>query len=258
MPDPGANRPRPGPLFADVRRLVETDSTNRVALELARAGAPEGVVVVADHQTAGRGRLGRSWVAPPGSSLLLSVLLRPALAPGQLQLVTLAVALAAADACERVAGVVPSLKWPNDLMAGDRKLAGILAEAVWEGDRLDGLVVGLGLNVEWPADMPAEVADAAVALNQLAGRSVDREEVLAALLDALELWYERLPGGVLDEYRHRCATLDQDVRVDLGGGREPLVGRAVDLSGDGHLLVAVAEGGVHEVAAGDVVHLRPA
>ena len=117
----------------DVRRHADLDSTNRQAADLARAGAPEGVVVVADHQTAGRGRLGRVWDAPPGSSLLMTVLLRPALDAARLHLVTMAVALAAADACAEVAGFVPELKWPNDLVVQDRKLAGILAEAGFEG-----------------------------------------------------------------------------------------------------------------------------
>src|SRR5213078_4741069 len=113
----------------DVRRHAELDSTNRLAADLARAGAPEGVVVVADHQTAGRGRLGRTWVAPPGSSVLMSVVLRPTVAPERRHVVTLALALAARDACVEVTGVMPDLKWPNDLLVTERKLAGILAEA---------------------------------------------------------------------------------------------------------------------------------
>src|SRR2546423_7667400 len=116
-----------GATFADVRRFAELDSTNRHALELARQGVPEGLVVVADHQTAGRGRLGRSWEAPPGSSLLMSMLLRPSLAPERLHLTTVAVALAAADACEEEAGFRPALKRPNDLVVDDRKLGGIPA-----------------------------------------------------------------------------------------------------------------------------------
>src|ERR1700731_1016213 len=104
-------------------------STNAVAMEMARAGAPEGLVVVADHQTAGRGRLGRSWESPPGASLLASILLRPVLPPARLALCAGAVALAAADACAALTGVEPRLKWPNDLVVGGRKLAGILAES---------------------------------------------------------------------------------------------------------------------------------
>src|SRR5580692_10569135 len=157
----------PGPAgtrFGPVRRFAEIDSTNRYLLDAARAGAPEGAVAVADYQRAGRGRLGRRWEAPPGSNLLVSVLLRPRLAVEELHLCTVAVALAASAACEQGAGVVPDLKWPNDLMVGDRKLGGILAEALPAGtsaaDADDGtgrgstnapaVVVGLGLNVGWP------------------------------------------------------------------------------------------------------------
>src|SRR5438876_4697526 len=156
----------------EVRRFAELDSTNRRVLDEARAGAAEGLVVVADHQTAGRGRLGRTWVAPPGSSLLVSVLFRP----GSLEaghLLTTAVALAACDACERVAGVAPDLKWPNDLLVGNLKLGGILAEA-------DGaaVVVGLGLNVNRASGAP----ETAVALGELAERDVDADALLAELL----------------------------------------------------------------------------
>src|SRR5439155_18288114 len=126
----------------DVRRHADLDSTNRQAADLARAGAPEGVVVVADHQTAGRGRLGRAWEAPPGSSLLMTVLLRPALDAARLHLVTMAVALAAADACAEAAGFAPALQWPNDLVVQDRKLAGIIAEACVEGSAPPRAAVG--------------------------------------------------------------------------------------------------------------------
>jgi BirA family biotin operon repressor/biotin-[acetyl-CoA-carboxylase] ligase len=243
----------------DVRRLAETDSTNRVAIDLAREGAPDRTVVVADHQTAGRGRLGRSWVAPPGASLLMSVLLRPALPASRMHLLTLATALAAADACESVAGVRAELKWPNDLVVGDRKLGGILAEAVWAGGRPDAVVVGLGLNVTWPSldEMPPDVAGIAVALNHLTSRPVDRGAVLDAALAALDGWCGRLPDGVLGEYRSRCTTLGRRVRVDLGGGRAPVLGTAVAVTDDGHLVVEGDDRLRQEVAAGDVVHVRP-
>jgi BirA family biotin operon repressor/biotin-[acetyl-CoA-carboxylase] ligase len=179
----------PGPAgtrFAVVRRFAEIDSTNRYLLDEARSGAFEGAVAVADHQSAGRGRLGRRWEAPAGSNLLVSMLLRPTLVVEELHLCTMAVALAAAAACEQAAGVRPDLKWPNDLMVGGRKLGGILAEALPAGalsagarpegplpagplpagapaGRSDGserteasgvgpaVVVGLGLNVGWPS-----------------------------------------------------------------------------------------------------------
>jgi len=164
--------------FGPIRRFGEIDSTNRYLLDEARAGAPEGLVAVADYQSAGRGRLGRRWEAPPGANLLASVLLRPMLEPEELHLCTVAVALAATAACERGAGVVPDLKWPNDLLVRGRKLAGILAEAVPAGSgpgrtgpgRTSGggmaVVVGLGLNVGWPppdtTTLPTPVPDDAV------------------------------------------------------------------------------------------------
>src|SRR5918998_5333758 len=165
--------------FGDVRWVDETDSTNTRLLEDARAGVPEGRVLVADHQTAGRGRLGRRWEAPSGSALLVSVLLRPDVALGRAHLVTMAAGLAASDACEAVAGARPSLKWPNDLVVDDAKLAGLLAESVVDGDALPALVGGMGLNVT------AAPAEGATCLADAGGRAVERR----ALLDA---WLRRL------------------------------------------------------------------
>ena len=236
----------------DVRRHADLDSTNRQAADLARAGAPEGVVVVADHQTAGRGRLGRAWEAPPGSSLLMTVLLRPALDAARLHLVTMAVALAAADACAEVAGFAPDLKWPNDLVVHDRKLAGILAEACVEGSAPQWVVVGIGLNVNWPAELPPELSGIAVAANHVIGRTVDRERLLAQLLERLAARYASL-DSVADDYRMRCATIGRDVKVELSS--ETLRGRAVDVDDAGRLVVDTGDD-VRAVAVGDVVHVR--
>ena len=212
-------------------------------LDEARAGAAEGLVVVADHQTAGRGRLGRTWVAPPGSSLLVSVLFRPrALEAGHL--LTTAVALAACDACERVAGVAPDLKWPNDLLVDDRKLGGILAES-------DGpaVVVGLGLNVNSASGAP----ETAVALGRLAERDVDRDALLAELLRSLDARHGA--ADLMDAYRARCVTIGRRVRVELTGG--DFAGTAVGID-DGGALVVEVDGERRRVLAGDVVHVRPA
>ena len=209
--------------FSDVRWFPEVDSTNRVAVELARAGAPDGVVVGADHQTAGRGRRGRTWESSPGSGLLVSVVLRPAPA-----LVTLAAGVAAAEACEAVAGVPVRLKWPNDVLLGDRKMGGILSEQV------DGAaVVGLGLNLTWAPEGAARL-----------GADVDRDTVLAAYLAALDT-----PGDVLARYRTRCATLGRRVRVELPG--ETVQGMATAVDDEGRLVV---DG--RTITVGDVVHLR--
>jgi len=228
--------------FHDVRELAEVDSTNRYLLDLARAGAPEGTVVVADHQTAGRGRLGRTWEAPPGSGLLVSVLLRPSLAPQRRWLVTAAVALAAADACQAAAGGPrPAIKWPNDLLVEDRKVAGILAES-----DAGAVVVGVGINVTWAPPGAA-----------MLGPSVDRGQLLVRLLTNLESWCERW-DDVAQTYRRRCATVGRDVRVQLPDATI-VTGRAVAVEPDGRLRVAVADRPEDLVlSAGDVAHIRTA
>ena len=260
--------------FTDVRRFASLDSTNRYLLDEARAGAPEGVVAVADHQTAGRGRLGRTWEAPAGSNLLLSVLLRPDLGPAQRHLAATAVALAAVDAIvasvgaggRSVARPVVGIKWPNDLVAPDgKKLAGVLAEADLASatTRVPApVVVGIGINVNWPAadaDLPPELRGVACSLRQLVGSEVDREALLAALLDALGPRVTALAtvaGRVrlADDLRAGCTTLGTIVRVDLPD--TSFSGTATSVTDDGHLVVDV-EGTLRTVVAGDVVHVRP-
>ncbi len=248
----------------DVRRFATVRSTNDWLLAAARSGGASGMVAVADHQDAGRGRLGRHWEAPPGSSLLVSVLLRPVAPPGELYPVTGSVALAAADACAAVAGVTPEVKWPNDLLVGNRKLAGVLAETDpgAPGGRPGSVAVvaGLGCNVNW--DGPP----GATSLRRCAGHDVDREALLAAYLEALGRRAGTLddPAGrraIVDELRSRCVTVGRPVRVSLGGGASAggaheLVGTAAAIDDVGRLVVE--HGGRHTaVAAGDVVHLRP-
>lgn len=214
----------PGSRFSDVRWSAEVGSTNRVAAGLARAGAPDGLVVGADHQTAGRGRRGRRWESQPGSALLVSVVLRPVPA-----LVTLIAGIAAADACWAVAGVPARLKWPNDVMSDDGKLGGVLSELVG-----DAAVVGLGLNLGW-----------APAGGDCLGPAVDRGALLAAYLSGLDMPAD----GVLARYRTLCSTLGRRVRIDLRVGT--LEGVATDVDDQGRLVV-----GERVVAAGDVVHVR--
>jgi BirA family transcriptional regulator, biotin operon repressor / biotin---[acetyl-CoA-carboxylase] ligase len=275
-----------GTRFADVRWVAETGSTNSDALALARDGAAEGIVVVADHQTAGRGRRARTWVAPRDGSLLLSLLLRPP--AGVAGAATMAVAVALAEAVEAVAGVTAGLKWPNDLVVApapgtggdDRKLAGILAEADWPaGTTISGgyraprpweravVVVGVGINVSWPAPGAlgpelADVAATAAALNWV-GPAVDRVDLLVAFLRRLDDRYGALVGegaggaaAVVAEWRRRSATLGRRVRVDLGA--DDVEGTAVDVTAEGHLVVETDGGERRTLAVGDVVHLRPA
>jgi BirA family biotin operon repressor/biotin-[acetyl-CoA-carboxylase] ligase len=241
----------------DVRWFDEIDSTNTYLRDQARNGAPEGLVVSADFQTAGRGRLDRRWESPRGANLLASVLLRPSCDPGDLHLSTGAVALAAADACRDQAGVDAALKWPNDLVADGRKLAGVLAEAEFSGRRLDAVVVGIGVNVAWPG--PDEAMG--TCLDQLSGASpVDRRSLLDALLTALTARRPLLDDdtgrrALADEIRARCATIGTIVRVVLARGE--VVGRATAIDDDGHLVVDT-ETGPARITTGDVVHLRPA
>jgi BirA family transcriptional regulator, biotin operon repressor / biotin---[acetyl-CoA-carboxylase] ligase len=236
-----------------VQRFAEIDSTNQWVLDQARGGADTGLVAVADHQTAGRGRRGRAWTAPPGSSLLVSVLLRPALDAGRVHVVTMAAGLALLDAVEAVAGVRASLKWPNDLVVGDRKLAGLLAEAdVAANGEVRAVVVGAGCNVEWH-EFPPELAEIATACNLEAGRSVDRAAVLDVFLDRLAVRLDAL-DTVVDDYRSRLATLGRRVSVDLGD--RTIVGVADDVDASGRLVLTGPHGERVVVAAGDVVHLR--
>jgi BirA family biotin operon repressor/biotin-[acetyl-CoA-carboxylase] ligase len=236
-----------------IRRFERIDSTNRIALDEARRGESEGLVVVADEQYAGRGRRGRSWTAPSGSSLLVSVLLRPRLGPDRAQLLTMAASVSLAGAVREAAGFDPEIKWPNDLVVGNRKLAGLLAEAdVSAAGSLDALVVGAGCNVQW-VSIPPELEGIATACNLQAGRPVDRGRVLTAYLDRLASLLDDVEQ-VFGDYRARLATLGRDVRVDLGD--RVVEGTAVDVDASGRLVVTTTAGATEVIAAGDVVHLR--
>jgi BirA family biotin operon repressor/biotin-[acetyl-CoA-carboxylase] ligase len=263
-----------GTRFRHVTWVPEIGSTNTELLEAARAGVPEGRVMIADLQTAGRGRRGRQWTAPPGTALMMSVLLRPpaaALPPRQATLVTMAFAAAAAEACARETGVEPGIKWPNDLVVevdlpagherdqGYRKLAGILTESVVSGNEISALVVGMGLNTGWP-EVPVELAGVATSLNLLAGLEIDRPSLARRILTGFERRYAALLDGryeqVLDEARRRSVTIGRRVRIELA--RDEFVeGLVTDLDDEGHLLVRSADDTVHVLAVGDVVHVRP-
>jgi len=256
----------PGGLWTKLDLRTETGSTNADVAAAARAGAAEGLVVVAERQTAGRGRLGRVWQSPARAGLAVSVLLRPVRAAavhhGWLPLL---VGVAAVEAVAKVARAEASLKWPNDLLIGGRKLAGILAEAV-PGPRgqpeESAVVVGIGLNVTVRADeLPGPEATSLL----LAGaESTDRDPLLRELLRGLARWYERWRdaagdpevSGLRRAYLDRCDTVGQDVRVMLPDGQD-LVGEAATVDEVGRLVVIDLDGTRQVVAAGDVVHLRP-
>ncbi len=250
--------------------LEEADSTNSVALALAAAGAADGTVVVAERQTAGRGRLGRVWFSPPGDNLYGSLILRRKVPREQLAAwlswVPLASALALVHAVRDMTGLEPTVKWPNDVLIGTRKVAGVLCETASLGAEAP-VVVGVGLNVNTPLErFPEDLQETATSLAAEARRSFDRAAILAELLNQLEAHLDRLAGseasGLADEYRARCATLGRRVRVSLADGAV-VTGLAESIGPDGALLVAPegplpspGERRFMEVRAGDVVHLR--
>ena len=233
--------------------LSETGSTNDEARRLARAGAPQGTLVLADYQTAGRGRLGRRWEAPAGSSLLLSLLFRPDLAPHQAGRLTMLCGLAVADAIEEQTGLAVGLKWPNDILLGGAKAGGILTEIEVSGSWLEYGVVGIGLNVNLdPRQLPDGLLMPATSLSHALGRPVDRLALLWALLKAVERRYLALQSGHSPhaEWAQRLVTLHQPVIVSAAG--LSLEGIATGVDADGALLVRLDDGHLERVVAGDV------
>jgi BirA family biotin operon repressor/biotin-[acetyl-CoA-carboxylase] ligase len=230
--------------------LDQTASTNDDARRLAEDGAPAWTLVAAGHQTAGRGRLGRSWTDAPGKALLVSLLLRPLLPPRRAPLITLAAAAAIIEAAE-----VPELrsKWPNDLVVGERKVGGILAETAISAGALRHVILGIGLNVAMsPGDFPPEVRESASSIAPL--EQGDVGHLLTAFLGRFRPMYEALPRGVVERYRAVCATLGRRVRATTAQGAH-VEGLAKGLDQDGGLLVEVG-GAVRAVSFSEVEHLR--
>jgi BirA family biotin operon repressor/biotin-[acetyl-CoA-carboxylase] ligase len=241
-----ANEPSPyvWPDGWHVEWVAETGSTNADLLVAGSAGAPDRTVLAADLQTAGRGRFDRRWDAPTGTNLLVSLLLRDV--PQQPHELTQRVALAALVAVKRVAGVDAVLKWPNDVLVDEAKLAGILAQTGPSPTDPRGpkafVVVGIGVNIGWAPEGAARL-----------GTGVERRQVLAELLIA----FDELPVDVSALYREHLATIGQEVRVEFGDDRV-LVGRAIGVETDGRLIVLDECATTHRIDSGDVVHLRPA
>lgn len=261
--------PPPATRFGPVRLVAETGSTNADLLARAAAGDPEGSVLVTDHQRAGRGRQRRVWHDEPGNSLLVSVLLRP---PAEsASLLPLVAGLAATDAVAALAGDghQAGLKWPNDVLVptlGERKLAGILAEASSSSSGTPGtsgppgrsglaVVVGMGMNLRWLTPPPAEIERRVVTLTEMAGRPVERDLVLERYLVAFERWLRALETGepVLDAYRQRCLTIGRRVRFTSIGNEYD--GQAVEVTDRGTLLLETSDGERVELSAGDAHHV---
>jgi BirA family transcriptional regulator, biotin operon repressor / biotin---[acetyl-CoA-carboxylase] ligase len=250
-----------GSLWRDLRVVDRTASTNADVAAAARAGSPEGLVMLAEEQTAGRGRAGRTWRAPARSGLALSVLLRPPLPRESWGWLPLLAGVSVTAALREPSGLDLGLKWPNDVLVdGERKLAGVLAEVVE-----DAVVLGLGLNVSLRrAELPVPTA---TSLALEGSEMLDRDPVVRAVLRELARRYRGFvtaggdPDGPTAEtglrsaYRSACVTLGRSVRVELPGDRE-VSGEAVDIDRSGRLLVRSADGTTNALAAGDVAHVR--
>lgn len=226
------------------------DSTQKFARELAADGAPEGTVVAADYQTRGRGRAGRSWLAEPGANLLFSVLLRPLLPIARIPQLSLLAAVASCEALAVQTGLPIRIRWPNDLWLVGRKVAGVLTESSAGAQGLLHAIVGIGVNVN-QTRFPEEIRDRATSLALVAGRPLEREQLLEALLAALDRWYTVYLGAgfapVRSAWCRSAATLGEWV---VGG--QGIAGTAFDLDEDGALMVRVPSGDVERVVAGEV------
>ena len=232
------------------------DSTNTRAKELAAQGAPHGTVLIADQQTGGRGRLGRSFHSPAGTGIYLSLILRPNCAPSDLMHLTCAVAVAACDAVEAVCGIRPGIKWTNDLVYGRKKLAGILTElGLSSAGTVSYAVIGIGMNCgQGEADFPPELREMAGSLHSVTGAELDRAQVAAALLDALYRMDQALltdRSGIMDLYRKDCITLGKEISLVKADG-SVRHGTAMDIDEAGGLMVSFADGTQETVTSGEV------
>lgn len=231
------------------------DSTNDRLKAMARQGAPHGTVLVADHQTAGHGRLGRSFQSSAGAGVYLSILLCPNCPPGGLMHLTCAAAVAMCDAVEKAAGFRPGIKWTNDLVFGKRKLGGILTELGFTSSgHVDYAIVGIGINCcHRKEDFAPEIQDIAASLAMVTGREIDRSRVAAAMMEALWQMDSQLltrKDALLRRYRENCITIGQD--ISLVRGDEIRHGKALNVDDDGALVVTFSDGSVQAVNSGEV------
>lgn len=245
---------RPRVIGRDVRVFQETSSTNDVVEKLARDGVGEGIVVFAESQTKGRGRLGRKWISPKGQGLWFSVLLRPQLPPTSVTQLTIAAATAVARAIRKQTGLLPEIKWPNDILIDGRKAAGILTELAAELDRVRYVIIGIGVDVN-VTEFPPELADSATSLAAAADRQFVRAEIAAAILEELDADYARIARGAFaslaEEWEQQCITLGRRVKIHIG--ERTLTGRAESLDSDGALLLRTDHGHLERIIGGDVV-----
>lgn len=234
----------------------ETGSTNIDAKQLAENGAPHGTLVTADTQTNGRGRRGHSWQSPAGTTIAMSLVLRPAFSPDKASMLTLVMGLAVAEAIEEVTGLATQIKWPNDTVVNHKKVTGILTEMSAEPDFIQYVIIGTGINVNSdPSTFPEEIRDMATSLKQECGHMISRADLVAAAMAHFEEDYERFCltcdlSMLKESYEKRLANRDAEVKVLDPAGAYPGIARGIDLYGD--LLVETADGSIKKINAGEV------
>lgn len=240
-----------GPMGRAVIYRDAVDSTNELAMRLAGEGAPHGTVMVADAQSKGRGRQGRPWVSSPGKGLLMSVILRPEMSPEEAPRLTYLCSLSAVLGIRRVTGADVRLKWPNDLMIGDRKLGGLLIEMRTEPGAVLYAVAGFGINVSARvSQLHPSIREIATSLLIETGEAYKRSAIAVAILDEISLALEESPDAIMGQWKSLCTTLGREITVT--GMRGTITGMAYDIDSAGRLLVRACDGVEHAVSSGDV------
>ncbi len=240
----------------NLRYFDSVSSTSIVAKQLAEEGSEEGTLVIAESQSMGKGRLGRSWASPEGG-IWLSIILRPKISPSAVQLVSIAAGVAAANAIRKL-GLDAKLKWPNDVTIGDKKVCGILTELAAEVEAVRYAVLGIGINANNDVeDLPLEVQTGATTLKKELGGPIARANFVQQLLQELEARYtlfQRDPVGILNEWRSLSATLGRKVQINTQG--ESFTGMARNISSNGCLIVELEDGSIKQVISGDCLSIR--
>lgn len=237
----------------DIRHLSCAGSTNDIARELAKEGAPEGSVVIADSQTKGRGRLGRTWHSPPGTGLYFSLILRPLLDPAELSKITLLAGIAVAESIEATSGLHTGIKWPNDVLLSGKKVAGILTE-LYVDPGSPCVILGIGINVH-TRDFPPELQEVATSLSLAGGQDLSRVRLLRAVLKELERGYELFKRGtfrpILDAWREKCVLSGAQAQIRCG--EKTWEGTVIDVDQEGALLLKDQAGKIQRILSGEVL-----
>lgn len=248
-----------GEIGRDIIYLETVDSTNRIAMEMGDKGALHGTVVIADSQTKGRGRLGRTWFSPPGSNIYMSIILRPVLDLKNVPVLTIMASVASANALRDVTGLPVGIKWPNDLLVSDKKLGGILSETRSVNERIIFSVIGIGINVNsGPEDLPPDLRAIATSIKKETGREESRQNLIANILNEMDYRFKSLSKDgkekLLAEWRRLSLTLEKPVKAVVG--KDTFFGIAEEIDDKGMLLLRLPSGALKKISAGDITILR--